>query len=345
MNRTSDRKKVSRECPICGETMEIDPRAITLSNKHYEQIHPEYQKWLKRWTRELLLIGLLGVLTLALSLGLFFPCGVTCQSNPFEWVGFYELLAYTAVMGLLVFQYRQRLQRCERDWREGQGIVQTFGNTSEDEQILYLTGELCHELNTPKLVPKKILWKDVVQVPIAETSANIEMPSDLVSTGKGNIVLPKRMQGVLTIEEWKPIIASSLIFMPWVRRKMVRTLELSVLGVLGYAVAIFLLLQYFGYGIFSFQGSLAFHPAILLTLGVALFVITGRYFTPEAHQELLKADKKAGELYGRDEFVRALQKIHSMGFADVEELEKKKKRSMYDKPGVAERLENLSTFH
>ena len=64
-----------------------------------------------------------------------------------------------------------------------------------------------------------------------------------------------------------------------------------------------------------------------------------------AHQELLKADKKAGELYGRDEFVRALQKIHSMGFADVEELEKKKKRSMYDKPGVAERLENLSTFH
>ena len=45
--------------------MEIDPRAITLSNKHYEQIHPEYQNWLKRWTRELLLIGLLGVLTLA----------------------------------------------------------------------------------------------------------------------------------------------------------------------------------------------------------------------------------------------------------------------------------------
>src|SRR6266581_173448 len=95
MNRTSDRKKVSRECPICGETMEMDPWAITLSNKHYEQIHPEYQKWLKRWTRELLLIGLVGVLTLALSLGLFFLCGITCQSNPFEWVGFYELLAYT----------------------------------------------------------------------------------------------------------------------------------------------------------------------------------------------------------------------------------------------------------
>src|SRR6266581_2505214 len=263
MNRTSDRKKVSRECPICGETMEMDPWAITLSNKHYEQTHLEYQKWLKRWTRELLLIGLLGVLTLALSLGLFFPCGITCQSNPFE-----------------------------RDWREGQGIVQTFGNTSEDEQILHLTGELCHQLNTPKLVPKKIFWKDVVQVPIAETSANIEMPSDLVSTGKSNIVLPKRMQGVLTIEEWKPIIASSLIFMQWIRPKMVRTIELSVLGVLGYAVVTFLLLQHFGYGIYSYQG-LALHPAILLTLGVALFVITGRYFSPEARQELLRADQKA----------------------------------------------------
>ncbi len=274
MNRTSDRKKVSRECPICGETMEMDPWAITLSNKHYEQTHLEYQKWLKRWTRELLLIGLLGVLTLALSLGLFFPCGITCQSNPFEWVGFYELLAYTGVMGLLVFQYRQGLRRFERDWREGQGIVQTFGNTSEDEQILHLTGELCHQLNTPKLVPKKILWKDVVQVPIAETSANIEMPSDLVSTGNGNIVLPKRMQGVLT-------------------------------------------------------------------LGVALFVITGRYFSPEARQELLRADQKAAELYGKDTFVRALQKIDRMGFADVQKLEKKKKRSMYDKPSVAERLENL----
>src|SRR6266487_2735945 len=246
MNRTSDRKKVSRECPICGETMEMDPWAITLSNKHYEQTHLEYQKWLKRWTRELLLIGLLGVLTLALSLGLFFPCGITCQSNPFEWVGFYELLAYTGVMGLLVFQYRQGLRRFERDWREGQGIVQTFGNTSEDEQILHLTGELCHQLNTPKLVPKKIL-------------------------------------GVLTIEEWKPIIASSLIFMQWIRPKMVRTIELSVLGVLGYAVVTFLLLQHFGYGIYSYQG-LALHPAILLTLGVALFVITGRYFSPEARQ-------------------------------------------------------------
>ena len=340
MNRTSDRKKVSRECPICGETMEMDPWAITLSNKHYELIHPEYQKWLKRWTRELLLIGLLGVLTLALSLGLFFPCGITCQSNPFEWVGFYELLSYTGVMGLLVFQYRQGLRRFERDWREGQGIVQTFGNTSEDEQILHLTGELCHQLNTPKLVPKKILWKDVVQVPIAETSANIEMPSDLVSTGKGNIVLPKRMQGVLTIEEWKPIIASSLIFMQWIRPKMVRTIELSVLGVLGYAVVTFLLLQHFGYGISSYQG-LALHPAILLTLGAALFVITGRYFSPEARQELLRADQKAAELCGKDTFVRALQKIDRMGFADVQELEKKKKRSMYDKPSVAERLENL----
>src|SRR5438477_585718 len=228
MNRTSDRKKVSRECPICGETMKMDPWAITLSNKHYEQIHPEYQKWLKRWTRELLLIGLLGVLTLALSLGLFFPCGITCQSNPFEWLGFYELLAYTGVMGLLVFQYRHGLRRFERDG----------------------------------------------------------------------------------------------------------------LGVLGYAVVTFLLLHHFGYDVYSYQG-LALHPAILLTLGGALFVITGRYFSPEARQELLRADQKAAELYGKDTFVHALQKIDSMGFADVQKLEKKKKRSMYDKPSVAERLENI----
>jgi hypothetical protein len=260
-------------------------------------------------------------------------------------MGFYELLAYPGVMGLLIFQNHQGVGRFKRDWREGRGIVQAIGRASEDEQILLLTGELCHQLGTSKLVPKRVFWKDVVQVPVGEMPANIEMPSDLVSTGSGNIVLPKRMQGVLTIEEWRPIIASSLIFMPWVRRKMVRTLELSVLGVLGYAFATLLLLQYFGYGIFSFQGSLAFHPAVLLTLGVALFVITGRYFTPEARQELLKADKKAAELYGRDEFVRALQKIDSRGFADVQKLEKKKKRSIYDKPSVAERLENLSTVH
>ena len=251
--------------------MEMDSSSISLSNTHYEEVHPEYQKWLKRWTRELLVIGLLGILTLVLSLVFFFPCGVACQSNPFEWIGFYELLAYTGVMGLLVFQYLQRLRRFKRDWKEGQGIVQTFGNTSEDEQILRLTGELCHQLNTPKLVPKRIFWKDVVQVPIAETSARIEMLSDLVSTGKGNIVLPKWMQGVLTIEEWKPIIASSLIFMRWIRPKMVLTLELSVVGVLGYAVATFLLLQHFGYGLYSYQG-VALHPAILLTLGVALFI-------------------------------------------------------------------------
>jgi len=58
----------------------------------------------------------------------------------------------------------------------------------------------------------------------------------------------------------------------------------------------------------------------------------------------LRADQPAAKLYGRDEFVRALQKTDSMGFSDVEKLENKKKRSMYDKPSVAKRLENLSSF-
>ncbi len=208
-----------------------------------------------------------------------------------------------------------------------------------------MTNELCRQLNLPKLVPKTIFWKDVVQIPTGELPANFEVPSDLVSIARGNIVLPKRVRGVLTVEEWKPIIASSLIFMPWVRRKMIRTLELSALGVLGYAAATFLLLQYTGYGIFSSQGTLAFHPAVLLILGLLLFVLTGRYFSPEARQELLRADKQAAELYGRDEFVRALQKIESVGFADVEKLERRKKLSRYDKPSVAERIENLSSFH
>ena len=82
-----------------------------------------------------------------------------------------------------------------------------------------------------------------------------------------------------------------------------------------------------------------------MILGLVLFLVTGRYFSPEARKELLRADKQAAGLYGRDEFVRALQKIDSMGFADVEKLEKKKKRSVYDKPSVAERLEKLSSFH
>jgi hypothetical protein len=307
-------------------------------------VHPEYQRWVRRWTREFLVVGPLVALILAVSLLFLFPCEISCRSNPFSWIGFYELLAYPGAMGLLIFQYHQGMGRFKRDWREGRGIVQAIGSASENEQVLRLTGELCSQLGTTKLVPKKVFWKDAVQVPVGEMPANLEMPSDLVSIGSGNMVLPKRMQGVLTVEEWRPIIASSLIFMPWVRRKMVRTLELSALGVLGYAVATFLLLQYFGYGVFSFQGSLAFHPAILLTLGVALFVITGRYFAPEGRQELLKADKKAAELYGRDEFVRALQKIDNMGFSDVQKLEKKK-RSLYNKPSVAERLENLSLSH
>ena len=324
--------------------MEVNPRSLNLSNTHFEQVHPEYQKWFKGWTREFLIIGSLAALILVLSLLVLFPCEMSCQSDPFSWVGLYELLAYAGVMGLLVFQYRQGLGRFRRDWREGRGIVQTLGSASEDEQVLRLTSELCSLLNAPKLVPKKIFWKDVVQVPLGEMPASLEMPSDLVSTGGGNIVLPRRMRGVLTIEEWRPIIASSLIFMLWIRRKMVRTLELSVLGVLGYIVATLLLLQYFGYGIFSFQGSLALHPGVLLTLGVVLFMITGRYYSPEARQELLRADNRAAELFGRDDLIRALQKIDSMGFADVEKLEKKKKRSMHDKPSVAERLENLSSF-
>jgi len=205
--------------------VEVDPWSLTGSNIHYDQVHPEYQKWSKRWTREFLVIGAVAALTLALSLVFLFPCDIACRGDPFGWIGFYESLAYTAVMALLALQYRQGLGRFKREWREGQGIVQSIGRTSEDEQILRLTGELCRQLNTPRLVPKRVFWKGVVQVPTGGMPANMEVPSDLVSTGRGNIVLPRRMRGVLTIEEWKPVIASSLIFMPWVRHKMVRTLN------------------------------------------------------------------------------------------------------------------------
>ncbi len=110
--------------------MDVDPWSLTLSNTHYQRVHPEYQKWFKRWTRELLVIGSLAASTLALSLFLF-PCDIACQNDPFHWIGFYVLLCYMALMGLLVFQYRRGLGRLKRDWREGRGIAQVTSTTSE----------------------------------------------------------------------------------------------------------------------------------------------------------------------------------------------------------------------
>ena len=181
----------------------------------------------------------------------------------------------------------------------------------DDEAILQLAQDLSVQLHLPRLAPRKLLWEDHVTI----YGASIQVPSDLVSIGRGNIVLAKRIRGKLTREEWTPLIASSLIFLPWVRSKSIKTLGWAAIGVaMLYLPIVFFALTFLRYGIFSTAGMILLHPGALLLLGVTLFVIVGRFYSPDARRELLKADRQAAEMFGKDVFIDVLQKIRTLGW-------------------------------
>ncbi len=193
---------------------------------------------------------------------------------------------------------------------------------------------LCDLLGLKKIVPRKLVWEDRIYL---GDGGGIDVPSDYAFIGGKRIILPKRLQNVLTPDEWRPILSTSLIMRSWARPRLVRTgIPAALIGLSFYLPILYL-------DIHSSSQNLVLaalaNPVWAILVAVIAFVLLGRIYSPAAHMEVLTADVQVAGLIGRDLFLHPLRKMDSMGLKDVEKLERKSSR--YTQPSIRERIQNL----
>jgi Zn-dependent protease with chaperone function len=170
-------------------------------------------------------------------------------------------------------------------------------------------------------------------------------PSDVCLLGvkgsrRGYLYLPAILRGRLSADEWKPLIASSLItfLYPSLRSKRLRMgrLWILTLALITPATAAIVLLYVNNPFVFFLT-----MPALVLLLSVV-----ARKVNMAVRKYLLLSDTMAANITGREQMIHTLKKIDSMGFADIEEREKEKqtiwrKEGVLPWPSITQRIKEL----
>ncbi len=190
--------------------------------------------------------------------------------------------------------------------------------------------------------PRMVRWNNVLRAGGVQGTTNIS--SDFPVLHAGALVIAERMIGKLTSEEWKPLIASSLLYQygPIAGARSRRMLRQVVLG-------LFLIGSLVGAANYVFPPSwsatyfFGFFWIILLVILplLVLELVYGIFSRGKRWESWLEADMKAAELVGREEFLNTLVKIDGLKENDVERL-KRKGRS--DRPSITRRIENLRSY-
>jgi len=221
------------------------------------------------------------------------------------------------------------------------GVGETSIDLSQRAQkILEMAVGLCLLLDLPVFYLKTLTWSD--RTGSMRGGGGRIVPSDqCLVLPSGDIILPKRMKERLLVDEWKPLIASSLIYekklLPKLRGKAVKLIIVPT-AALTAIVGVFLALTRSFWVTIPFPVGLlvlAIPPSIVLFLGLDLF-------TPYEKNARLQADIEATRLVGRSFFLEVLRKIDSLGMKDVEERKTKMAEgSSSEFPSLTERVQNL----
>src|SRR5712664_1528406 len=151
-----------------------------------------------------------------------------------------------------------------------------------------------------------------------------------------SVMFPKRMRGVLGPDEWKPIIASRLIYRKrWMRSQPWRqTLAMLVtipLVIFGGALMAFLF------------GPSRFAIPWLVYVVVVVSPIFLNLVTQAQKSMRLHADAETAVLFGKESFLSVLQKIDLLRLDDVGKTKNSRiMRHFSKKPSITERIETIT---
>jgi len=165
------------------------------------------------------------------------------------------------------------------------------------------------------------------------------MRSDWAIPYREGIFLASTLKGQLTPKDWKPIIASALIynFDQELRGSKLNSMTKWILFVFAYFGL--MIAGAFAGGIF-YLISLIVGPVLIIPLAILYTSKTGK----TQSERFLKADLKTAQLLGKEEFLSTLREIDEMRLVDIEKnkVESAKKRSWHTQgPTITKRIDNL----
>ncbi len=209
----------------------------------------------------------------------------------------------------------------------------------EDQEILEITSDLCQQLKITKYNPGRVHW--------LEPRRGLYSDQPLVILNQ--LALPMTLMGKLSPAEWKPLIASALIYGRKFRGRRLRGLTRD--AIIGYLLALALLPISF----LVFYLSLLFGASQQIAAVIALFAMIaavsplyGLRQAGKTRKMRLLSDQEAAKLVGREIFLEVLRKIDGLGLWDVEERKRRRSSARFSfRPSVIDRiksLENISAF-
>ncbi len=198
--------------------------------------------------------------------------------------------------------------------------------TEEDRQIILIIRELRRQFNLDEsdISANTVSWIDRFFLRRA--------PPEYIRFWLGDVRLPVVLKGKLSPQEWRPLLASALLYFRIVGKKTLRYVgEFVILPSLVVGIGSALILKAFGFGLGPSQ-----------ILGLSLYLMLATVFVgfyPLGRRIAwirLKADQEAARLVGRDQLRGSLEKVYQI-VGRVASIQ----TTLRLKPSLPERIRNL----
>jgi len=150
----------------------------------------------------------------------------------------------------------------------------------------------------------------VIQKPEPDAvSAADRLPADFVMVLYGEIILPAQMVGKLTPEEWRPLVASSIIFQyTIIRRRNWGMLPLVVLPLAGAVALVLVLVRALDPTRSNGLLEVALTGSVLTATGLLMMPFLNRW----SQGGRLRADREAARIVGKDSMLRSLTRVRDL---------------------------------
>ena len=216
-------------------------------------------------------------------------------------------------------------------------------SSSEDSELAAVAMEVCRQMGYPQFHPFLVSWQK--WSPIRGDTPRV-LASDQCVVLDDRLVLPQSMKGRLTVEEWRPLIASSLVlYYSKARRRANRIMLARILTLILFEVAAVVAGALLYPNLTTTPGPL---PEPFGALMITLFVsIVALLLYTRAHVQRviwLNSDGLAcRKMGGTKTMLEVLNKIRGMHLDDVEKAEKSHFPTFsHGRPKISDRIAYLS---
>jgi hypothetical protein len=192
-----------------------------------------------------------------------------------------------------------------------------------DQRILEIARELCQQLGIYKFNLRVVSWVGRMGLR--------QIPSDYMMIYRDTIWLPRSLMERLEPDDWRPLLASGLIYYSTRQSKTMIGMLTTVFPAALLLPVLFLL--YFRFvGVDSLPKRVGSYVVFALLIGLMIYATI--HWLRGMKRLWLEADNRAVGLVGREAFLKTLEKMQSFGTAKGPPLR------LY--PSIPERIRNLS---